>query len=200
VREVDDAAGRVPAELDGLERFDARARIVEMLQAAGRLVRVEEHPNAIRRCYRCATVVEPRLSDQWFVRMAPLAEPALAAVRDGRTRIVPERWEAVYVHWLENIRDWNISRQLWWGHRIPVWYCDACGTDPIVSREDVGACPRCGGAVRQDEDVLDTWFSSWLWPMSTLGGPTARAPTCARSTRPTSSSAAPTSCSSGSRG
>ena len=171
VREVDDAAGRVPAELDGLERFDARARIVDMLQAAGRLVRVEEHPNAVRRCYRCATVVEPRLSDQWFVRMAPLAEPALAAVRDGRTRIVPERWEAVYVHWLENIRDWNISRQLWWGHRIPVWYCDACGSEPIVSREDVSACPRCGGAVRQDEDVLDTWFSSWLWPMSTLGWP-----------------------------
>jgi valyl-tRNA synthetase len=116
-------------------------------------------------------VVEPRLSDQWFVRMAPLAAPALAAVREGRTRIVPERWEAVYVHWMENIRDWNISRQLWWGHRIPVWYCDACGGDPVVSRDDVAACPRCGGEVRQDEDVLDTWFSSWLWPMSTLGWP-----------------------------
>jgi valyl-tRNA synthetase len=142
-----------------------------MLAAAGRLVRVEEHQNAIRRCYRCATVVEPRLSDQWFVRMAPLAAPALAAVRDGRTRIVPERWVAVYVHWLENIRDWNISRQLWWGHRIPVWYCDACGAEPIVSREDVTACPRCAGGVRQDDDVLDTWFSSWLWPLSTLGWP-----------------------------
>jgi valyl-tRNA synthetase len=103
--------------------------------------------------------------------MAPLAAPALAAVRDGRTRIVPERWEAVYVHWLENIRDWNISRQLWWGHRIPVWYCDACGAEPIVSREDVTACPRCAGGVRQDDDVLDTWFSSWLWPLSTLGWP-----------------------------
>jgi valyl-tRNA synthetase len=171
VREVEGADGRVPAALDGLERFDARARVVEMLRAAGRLVRVEEHPNTIRRCYRCATVVEPRLSDQWFVRMAPLAAPALAAVREGRTRIVPERWEGVYVHWMENIRDWNISRQLWWGHRIPVWYCDACGGDPLVSRDDVAACPRCGGAVRQDEDVLDTWFSSWLWPMSTLGWP-----------------------------
>ena len=171
VREVDDAGGRVPPALDGLERFDARARIVDMLGDAGRLVRVDDHQNAIRRCYRCATVVEPRLSDQWFVRMAPLAAPALAAVREGRTRIVPERWEAVYIHWMENIRDWNISRQLWWGHRIPVWYCDACGGDPVVSRDDIAACPRCGGDVRQDEDVLDTWFSSWLWPMSTLGWP-----------------------------
>ena len=171
VRAVDDAEGRVPAALEGLERFEARERIVAMLREAGALVKVEDHPNAIRRCYRCSTVVEPRLSDQWFVRMAPLAEPALAAVRDGRTRVVPERWEAVYVHWLTNIRDWNISRQLWWGHRIPVWYCDACGGEPIVSRTDVAACPRCGGAVRQDEDVLDTWFSSWLWPVSTMGWP-----------------------------
>ena len=171
MREGDDAAGRVPPALDGLERFDARARVVEMLRESGQLVRVEDHQNAIRRCYRCATVVEPRLSDQWFVRMAPLAAPALAAVRDGRTRIVPERWDAVYVHWLENIRDWNISRQLWWGHRIPVWYCDACGGEPIVSRTDVAACHQCGGAVRQDEDVLDTWFSSWLWPISTMGWP-----------------------------
>ena len=171
VREVEDAAGRVPPALSGLDRFDARARVVQMLRDAGQLVQIEEHPNAIRRCYRCSTVVEPRLSDQWFVRMAPLAGPALAAVREGRTRIAPERWEAVYVHWLETIRDWNISRQLWWGHRIPVWYCDACGGDPIVRRDDVRACPRCGGAVRQDEDVLDTWFSSWLWPLSTLGWP-----------------------------
>jgi valyl-tRNA synthetase len=115
-------------------------------------------------------VVEPRLSDQWFVKMKPLAEPALAAVRDGRIRIVPERWEGVYVHWLDTIRDWNISRQLWWGHRIPVWYCDGCGRE-TVSREDVLTCPSCSGPVRQDEDVLDTWFSSWLWPFSTLGWP-----------------------------
>ena len=161
---------RVPAELRGVDRFEARERIVEMLKAAGRLVKVEQHEHAVRRCYRCDTVVEPRLSDQWFVKMKPLAEPALAAVRDGRIRIVPERWEGVYIHWLENIRDWNISRQLWWGHRIPVWYCDACGRI-TVSRDDVATCPSCAGPVRQDEDVLDTWFSSWLWPFSTLGWP-----------------------------
>jgi len=169
--EVTDAAGRVPAELLGMDRFAARDRIVEMLREAGLLVRVEAHQHSVRHCYRCGTVVEPRLSDQWFVKMAPLAEPALQAVRDGTIRLVPERWEGVYVHWMENIRDWNISRQLWWGHRIPVWYCDACGGEPIVSRDDITACPKCGGAVRQDEDVLDTWFSSWLWPLSTLGWP-----------------------------
>ncbi|OYV65428.1 MAG: hypothetical protein B7Z72_12285, partial [Gemmatimonadetes bacterium 21-71-4] len=115
---------------------------------------------------------EPRLSDQWFVKMAPLAEPALRAVREGAIRILPERWEAVYVHWLENIRDWNISRQLWWGHRVPVWYCDECGPPNVFpSRVDLTECPNCGGPVRQDEDVLDTWFSSWLWPISTLGWP-----------------------------
>src|ERR671932_600258 len=109
--------------------------------------------------------------------MAPLAAPALQAVRTGAIRILPERWLAVYVNWLENIRDWNISRQLWWGHRIPVWYCDACEAprNVIVSRDDVPACPTCGGTVRQDEDVLDTWFSSWLWPLSTLGWPNEEA-------------------------
>jgi valyl-tRNA synthetase len=161
---------RVPAELRGLDRFEAREKIVAMLEASGRLVKVEQHQHAVRRCYRCDTVVEPRLSDQWFVKMKPLAEPALAAVRDGRIRIVPERWEGVYIHWLETIRDWNISRQLWWGHRIPVWYCDACGR-VSVSRDDITNCPSCSGPVRQDEDVLDTWFSSWLWPFSTLGWP-----------------------------
>jgi len=171
MREGADAAGRVPESLRGLDRFEARARIVEMLRAAGQLVNVEPHQHAVRHCYRCDTVVEPRLSDQWFVRMAPLAKPALEALRAGRLRVLPERWEAVYVNWMENIRDWNISRQLWWGHRIPVWYCDACGGEPIVSRDDVTACTRCGGAVRQDDDVLDTWFSSWLWPLSTLGWP-----------------------------
>ena len=124
----------------------------------------------MRHCYRCDTVVEPRLSDQWFVKMKPLAEPALQAVRDRKIRILPERWEAVYVNWLEGIRDWNISRQLWWGHRIPVWYCDACG-EVTVSRDDIATCPKCGSPARQDEDVLDTWFSSWLWPFSTLGWP-----------------------------
>jgi valyl-tRNA synthetase len=169
--EVEDARGRVPEGIRGLDRDDARRRVVELLEAEGRLVKAENHQHAVRRCYRCDTVVEPRLSDQWFVRMAPLAAPALAAHRRGETRVLPERWDAVYVNWLEGIRDWNISRQLWWGHRIPVWYCDACGGEPIVARDDVSACPSCGGAVRQDEDVLDTWFSSWLWPLSTLGWP-----------------------------
>ena len=131
---------------------------------------VESHLHAVRHCYRCDTVVEPRLSDQWFVRMAPLAAPALEAVRSGAVRILPDRWVGVYVNWLENVRDWNISRQLWWGHRIPVWYCDACGWSAAL-RDDAIACPRCAGPVRQDEDVLDTWFSSWLWPLSTLGWP-----------------------------
>ena len=178
VREVsDDAAGRVPDALRGLDRFAARERVVAMLQEAGALVKVERHQHAVRHCYRCDTVVEPRLSEQWFVRMASLAAPALAGVRDGTVRILPERWEAVYVNWLENIRDWNISRQIWWGHRVPVWYCDACPEPRRVhaSRTDLTACPACGGPVRQDPDVLDTWFSSWLWPLSTLGWPDARA-------------------------
>jgi valyl-tRNA synthetase len=165
-----DAGTRVPAELVGVDRFEARERVIQMLRHLGVVEKVEAHAHAVRHCYRCDTVVEPRLSDQWFVKMQPLAEPALQAVRDRRIRILPERWEAVYVNWLENIRDWNISRQLWWGHRIPVWYCDACPTMQ-VSRDDVSACAKCGGAVRQDEDVLDTWFSSWLWPFSTLGWP-----------------------------
>jgi valyl-tRNA synthetase len=168
--EIADAAGRVSAELSGLDRFAARDKIVAMLREAGRLAKVEPHQHAVRRCYRCDTVVEPRLSDQWFVKMKPLAEPALEAVRAGTIRILPERWEAVYVNWLENIRDWNISRQLWWGHRIPVWYCDGCGR-VSASRDDVTRCPSCSGPVRQDEDVLDTWFSSGLWPFSTLGWP-----------------------------
>jgi valyl-tRNA synthetase len=175
MEEETDAAGRVPASLRGLDRFAARERIVEMLQAQGLVEKIERHEHRIRHCYRCNTVVEPRLSDQWFVRMEPLARPALDAVRRGRIRILPERWEGVYVNWLENIRDWNISRQIWWGHRVPVWYCDDCD-EMVVSREDPARCPRCGGALRQDEDVLDTWFSSWLWPFSTLGWPDERAP------------------------
>jgi valyl-tRNA synthetase len=174
MREETDAAGRVPPALLGLDRFDARDAIVTLLRDAGALVKIEPYEHSVRHCYRCDTVIEPRLSDQWFVRMQPLAAPALEAVRNRTIRILPERWEAVYVNWLEQIRDWNISRQLWWGHRIPVWYCDACGGEPIVARDDVSACPACGGAVRQDEDVLDTWFSSWLWPLSTLGWPDER--------------------------
>ena len=163
-------ASRVPAALRGTDRFEARAAIVRQLEAEGRLVKVEAHQHAVRHCYRCDTVVEPRLSDQWFVRMEPLARPALAAVRERTVRILPERWEAVYVNWLEGIRDWNISRQLWWGHRIPVFYCDGCNW-MAATREDPATCPSCGGPVRQDEDVLDTWFSSWLFPISTLGWP-----------------------------
>ena len=170
VREVMDAAGRVPESIHGLDRMDARAKIVELLREGGFLVKADNHRHSIRRCYRCDTVVEPRLSEQWFVKMKPLAEPALKAVRDGTIRILPERWEAVYINWLEGIRDWNISRQLWWGHRIPVWYCDGCGR-VSASRENLERCPACSGPVRQDEDVLDTWFSSGLWPLSTLGWP-----------------------------
>ncbi|MEO8910156.1 MAG: valine--tRNA ligase [Gemmatimonadaceae bacterium] len=165
-----DAGSRVPPDLLGIDRFEARERIVRSLENSKQLEKIEAHQHSIRHCYRCDTVVEPRLSDQWFVKMEPLAKPALEAVRVGTIRILPERWEAVYVNWLENIRDWNISRQLWWGHRIPVWYCDKCSKQ-IVSRTDVVACESCGGPVRQDEDVLDTWFSSWLFPISTLGWP-----------------------------
>jgi valyl-tRNA synthetase len=165
-----DAGSRVPPELLGIDRFEARERIVRLLEKSRLLKKVQPHQHAIRHCYRCDTVVEPRLSDQWFVKTEPLARPALQAVRDGTIRILPKRWEAAYIHWMENLRDWNISRQLWWGHRIPVWYCDKCNRQ-IVSRTDVSACDKCGGSVRQDEDVLDTWFSSWLFPISTLGWP-----------------------------
>lgn len=175
--EVSDAKGRVPEWLRGDDRFAARKKIVKKLQDLGVLVKTEQQQRGVRHCYRCDTVVEPRLSDQWFVKMAPLAKPALDGLRAGAIRILPERWEGVYIHWLENIRDWNISRQLWWGHRIPVWYCKDCDPpyDMHVSRTDLKECPRCGGPVRQDEDVLDTWFSSWLWPVSTLGWPNEKA-------------------------
>jgi len=168
-----EAKGRVPAFVKGDERFAARKKLVKALQDSGALVKTEQHQHNVRHCYRCDTVVEPRLSDQWFVKMAPLAKPALEGVRTGAIRILPQKWEGVYVHWLENIRDWNISRQLWWGHRIPVWYCKDCDPpyDMHVSRTDLTACPHCGGPVKQDDDVLDTWFSSWLWPLSTLGWP-----------------------------
>jgi len=163
---------RVPADLRGLDRVAARKRIVEALERNGQLVKVEPYRHAVRHCYRCHTVVEPRLSDQWFVKMAPLARAALDAYRAGRLRFVPERWGGVYENWLVGIRDWNISRQLWWGHRIPAWYCEQAGADHItVAESPPSACARCGAPVRQDEDVLDTWFSSWLWPFATLGWP-----------------------------
>src|SRR6266496_8297 len=154
----------------GLDRFECRRRIVEDMKALGLIERVEPYRHAVGVCYRCKTVVEPLISKQWYVRIKPLAEPAIKAVRSGRIKIIPRGWAKTYYHWMENIRDWPISRQLWWGHRIPVWYCDADGS-VHVSRTDLAACPRCGGPVRQDPDVLDTWFSSGLWPFSTLGWP-----------------------------
>jgi valyl-tRNA synthetase len=161
-----------PARFQSLDRYEARRRVVSEFEAAGLLERIEEHRHAVGHCYRCDTVIEPRLSDQWFVRMEPLARPALAAYRDGTLRFVPERRGEDYAAWLEGIRDWCISRQLWWGHRIPVWYCEAPGCGKTsVSRTDLEVCPSCGGPVRQDEDVLDTWFSSWLVPFSSLGWP-----------------------------
>ncbi|MCE9601054.1 MAG: valine--tRNA ligase [Gemmatimonadetes bacterium] len=161
---------RIPEELDGLERFAARRQSVAMLEASGALVKVESYSNSVRRCYRCDTVVEPRLSDQWFVKMAPLAAPALAAVKDGTIRLLPEKWEKVYINWLDGIRDWNISRQLWWGHRIPVFTCEK--GHALAYRIDPTACSDCGARIiSQDPDVFDTWFSSGLWPFSTMGWP-----------------------------
>jgi valyl-tRNA synthetase len=154
----------------GLDRYEARKRIVADLDAAGLLVGTDDHVHAVGHCYRCHTVVEPWLSDQWFVDMKPLAAPAIEAVRDGRVVFHPRRWENVYFHWMENIRDWCVSRQLWWGHQIPVFYCDACGLTK-ASMNDLEVCPECAGPVRQDPDVLDTWFSSQLWPFATLGWP-----------------------------
>jgi len=154
----------------GLDRYEARKRVIADLDAAGLLVKTDDHVHSVGHCYRCHTVIEPWLSDQWFVDMRPLAEPAIEAVRDGRVTFHPKRWENVYFHWMENIRDWCISRQLWWGHRIPVFYCDDCNMT-IASMDDLIACPTCGMPMRQDEDVLDTWFSSQLWPFATFGWP-----------------------------
>ncbi len=154
----------------GLDRYEARKRVLEDLEALGLVAKVEPHRHNVGSCYRCDTTVEPRVSLQWFVRMEPLAQPAIEAVRDGSTEFVPDRFAKTYFNWMENIRDWCISRQLWWGHRIPAWYC-ACG-ETIVARVAPAACPKCGGThLRQDEDTLDTWFSSALWPFSTLGWP-----------------------------
>jgi valyl-tRNA synthetase len=157
-------------EFAGLDRYEARLRIVAALEEKGFVEKVEEHVHAVARCYRCDTVVEPYLSDQWFVRMKALAEPALAASRRGVLRFTPRRWQRVYERWLENVRDWCISRQIWWGHRIPVWTC--AEGHAFAAREDPASCPACGSEdLEQDPDVLDTWFSSWLWPFSTLGWP-----------------------------
>jgi valyl-tRNA synthetase len=154
----------------GLDRYDCRQKVVADLEELGLLEQIETHRHAVGHCQRCTTVVEPLVSTQWFLKMQPLAEKGLQAVGEGEVRFVPERWTKVYTDWLENIRDWPISRQLWWGHPIPVWYCEACD-EQICSREQPAACPACGGALRPDPDVLDTWFSSALWPFSTLGWP-----------------------------
>jgi len=155
----------------GMERFACREKILEDLKEVGLLEKVEPYRHAVGHCYRCKTMIEPLLSKQWFVNVKPLAEDALVAVREGRTRIVPSQWEDVYYEWMTNIRDWCISRQIWWGHRIPAWYCEACG-EVIVAKETPQACSACGSKeLRQETDVLDTWFSSALWPFSTLGWP-----------------------------
>jgi valyl-tRNA synthetase len=154
----------------GLDRFETRKRIVEDMQTLGLIDRIEPYRHSVGVCYRCKTVVEPLVSKQWYVRMKPLAEPAIKAVRSGKIKIVPRAWSKTYFHWMENIRDWTISRQLWWGHRIPVWYCDKDGS-MHASRTDLSECPQCKGLLRQETDVLDTWFSSGLWPFSTLGWP-----------------------------
>jgi valyl-tRNA synthetase len=166
--------GRMSAEAGeqyaGMDRYECRKAVVKDLEEQGFLVKIEPLRHSVGECYRCHTVAEPRVSTQWFVKMGPLAGPAVEAVRSGETKFVPERFEKIYMHWMENIRDWCISRQLWWGHRIPAYYCDACG-EIAVSRENMAACPKCGAAMRQDPDTLDTWFSSALWPFSTLGWP-----------------------------
>ncbi len=155
----------------GLDRYEARKAMVKDLEAEGALVKVEDYSHNVGTCYRCSTTVEPRVSKQWFVKMKPLATPAIDAVKNGETKFIPARFEKVYFHWLENIRDWCISRQLWWGHRIPAWYCEKCG-HITVSKTDAVCCEKCGAKeIYQDPDTLDTWFSSALWPFSTLGWP-----------------------------
>ncbi|MGE5380308.1 MAG: valine--tRNA ligase [Methylocystaceae bacterium] len=157
-------------DYQGLDRYQCRKKVVDDLKQQGFLVKIEDHTHAVGHCYRCDSTIEPMVSKQWFVRMKPLAEPAIERVLAGDTKFVPSRFTKVYTNWMENIRDWCISRQLWWGHRIPVWYCD-CG-EVIVSRQDPTVCPTCGSKnLVQDEDVLDTWFSSALWPFSTMGWP-----------------------------
>jgi len=157
-------------EYAGQTREECRRAVAAWFESAGLLERVENYTHAVGHCQRCGTLVEPLVSLQWFVRMEPLARPAVEAVKSGSVRFVPERFTKTYLNWMENVRDWCISRQLWWGHRIPVWYCDDCG-HMFASREDATACPKCGGRVEQDPDVLDTWFSSALWTFSTMGWP-----------------------------
>ncbi len=155
---------------EGMDRYECRKALVADLEAEGYLIKTVPHVHNVGSCYRCGTTVEPMTSNQWFVKMEPLAKPALDVVRDGRVKFVPERFSKTYVNWMENVHDWCISRQLWWGHRIPAFYCTSCG-EMTVSKTDIENCPKCGGKVEQENDVLDTWFSSALWPFSTLGYP-----------------------------
>ncbi len=154
----------------GMDRFEARDAIVKDLEAEGALVKIEDHVHNVGTCYRCHTTIEPRVSLQWFVHMDELAKPAIEAVKNGETEFIPKHFDKTYFHWLENIKDWCISRQLWWGHRIPAFYCDDCG-EMVVTKDDNPVCPKCGKPMRQDPDTLDTWFSSALWPFSVLGWP-----------------------------
>ncbi len=171
---VIDEDGKMSAEAgpyQGMDRFECRESIVKDFENDGTLLHVEDYWHNVGHCYRCKTIIEPTLSKQWFVRAKPLAEAAIQAVKDGRTKIIPRVWEKTYFKWMNGIRDWCISRQIWWGHRIPAWYCDKCG-ETIVSKEEPDSCSECGGAeFSQETDVLDTWFSSALWPFSTLGWP-----------------------------
>jgi len=172
----------------GLDRFEARKQIIKDLESQELVEKIEPYIHSVGHCYRCNTVIEPYISRQWFVKMRPLAKPAIKVVKDGKIKFYPPRWEKVYLHWMENIKDWCISRQIWWGHRIPVYYCRNCWREEseydftpkdvnslkgvIVSAVKPERCPECGGNdFIQDEDVLDTWFSSWLWPFSTMGWP-----------------------------
>jgi valyl-tRNA synthetase len=156
---------------EGMDRFECREKILDDLKESGLLEKIEPYRHAVGHCYRCKSMIEPLLSKQWFVKVGPLAEKAIAAVKEGRTRIVPSNWEGVYFEWMNNIKDWCVSRQIWWGHRIPAWFCNTCG-EVMVAREEPEACLSCKAKdLRQETDVLDTWFSSALWPFSTLGWP-----------------------------
>jgi len=159
------------SKYEGLDRFECRTKVVEDLKEQGYFEKQEKHVHSVGHCYRCRSIIEPLSTPQWYVKVAPLAEEAIKAVREKRIRIIPEGWENSYYAWMENINDWCITRQIWWGHRVPVWYCDDC-KEVTVAREDPAACASCGSkSIRQDPDVLDTWFSSALWPFSTLGWP-----------------------------
>lgn len=178
VMHPDGKMNELAGEFSGIDRFEAREAILDALEERKLLEKVEQHAHAVGHCYRCHTVVEPYLSKQWFVKMRPLAEPAVQVVKEGKVKFHPERWTKVYLNWMENIRDWCISRQIWWGHRIPVWYCQDCPQDQniIVSVKAPAKCPQCQSTnLIQDEDVLDTWFSSWLWPFATFGWPENKA-------------------------